>query len=559
MSSSETSSPTIGPEAYLRFHEQTFGSKRWKTLLPALLKPTSHVALVNPFVPPRWICRELDRLNAQPFTALGDLTKDLVVYSPKPLASDSSSSSSTPSTSSSSSSSFSSQQTTTSTSRASEAEDDEFDVDDVDPEGAWPHILPRVGQLAGEELVDFGAISNIVSNPTLRLANQYIQSMGGTRGLTGYYLLDAASLCPPLLLNPQPGDRILDLCAAPGGKGLVLSFLVLGRKEMEVTKRERSDRKMLGTLDSSHLEALRRASVSEGVLGGDGSNGDRGKEGKDGQSGQGTGNPEEKGKGESEDDDEPTQTFRPRSKVVLNEKSLNRYRRLSNVVRDYLPYRVLPNVTVTNNDGTVSSSFALVTMDALGKKGFTSSSTSGIGSKGLGDGVVSLPEGDFDRILVDAPCSSDRHVIRNVSQLALWTENETKAQAARQIILLSNAVRSLRRKGRVVYSTCSLSPYENDGVVFNVLSKFGKINKYKTKGQPAGISTTSSSQTPSTTSSSESVPTDPLFRYGGSVVRTVPIRLPVGEPTTYGWMILPDQPGSSWGPMYIAMLERVDS
>ncbi|POI26939.1 hypothetical protein CIB84_009310 [Bambusicola thoracicus] len=41
-------------------------------------------------------------------------------------------------------------------------------------------------------------------------------------GILSYYLMDAASLLPILALNVQPGDLVLDLCAAPGGKTLAL-------------------------------------------------------------------------------------------------------------------------------------------------------------------------------------------------------------------------------------------------------------------------------------------------------------------------------------------------
>lgn len=37
-----------------------------------------------------------------------------------------------------------------------------------------------------------------------------------------HFLLDAASILPPLMLNVQPGDVVLDACAAPGGKSLIL-------------------------------------------------------------------------------------------------------------------------------------------------------------------------------------------------------------------------------------------------------------------------------------------------------------------------------------------------
>lgn len=37
-----------------------------------------------------------------------------------------------------------------------------------------------------------------------------------------HFLLDAASILPPLMLNVQPGDVVLDACAAPGGKSMIL-------------------------------------------------------------------------------------------------------------------------------------------------------------------------------------------------------------------------------------------------------------------------------------------------------------------------------------------------
>lgn len=42
----------------------------------------------------------------------------------------------------------------------------------------------------------------------------------------GCYIIDPSSVLPPYLLSPQKGERILDLCAAPGGKTSVLSFLL---------------------------------------------------------------------------------------------------------------------------------------------------------------------------------------------------------------------------------------------------------------------------------------------------------------------------------------------
>lgn len=39
---------------------------------------------------------------------------------------------------------------------------------------------------------------------------------------TDYFLMDGASLLPVLALDVKPGDVVLDMCAAPGGKSLAI-------------------------------------------------------------------------------------------------------------------------------------------------------------------------------------------------------------------------------------------------------------------------------------------------------------------------------------------------
>lgn len=79
--------------------------------------------------------------------------------------------------------------------------------------------------------------------------------------------------------------------------------------------------------------------------------------------------------------------------------------------------------------------------------------------------------GYFDRILADVPCSGERHLLENPKEFSLWTEKRTKNLAIRQYSLLSSAWLAVKVGGRIVYSTCSISPEENDAVVAKLVKK----------------------------------------------------------------------------------------
>eukprot|EP01057_Protomagalhaensia_wolfi_P004274 Protomagalhaensia_wolfi_Nauph_80__4273@NODE_435_length_2522_cov_85_209827_g328_i0_p2_GENE_NODE_435_length_2522_cov_85_209827_g328_i0NODE_435_length_2522_cov_85_209827_g328_i0_p2_ORF_typecomplete_len284_score41_82Methyltr_RsmBF/PF01189_17/1_2e37Methyltrans_SAM/PF10672_9/0_15_NODE_435_length_2522_cov_85_209827_g328_i014282279 len=76
----------------------------------------------------------------------------------------------------------------------------------------------------------------------------------------------------------------------------------------------------------------------------------------------------------------------------------------------------------------------------------------------------------YSAALVDAPCSSDRHRVADGS-IQNWKISGSKRFQETQIALLMAAVSAVKRRGRIVYSTCSLSPTENDKVIEKVLSK----------------------------------------------------------------------------------------
>ncbi|HEY2116710.1 MAG TPA: 16S rRNA (cytosine(967)-C(5))-methyltransferase RsmB [Candidatus Angelobacter sp.] len=80
--------------------------------------------------------------------------------------------------------------------------------------------------------------------------------------------------------------------------------------------------------------------------------------------------------------------------------------------------------------------------------------------------ALSLPYGpDFDRVLADVPCSGTGTLARNPEiKWKLKLENLSDLQS-RQIAILRAAMRHVSSGGRLVYSTCSLEPEENEQVV----------------------------------------------------------------------------------------------
>ncbi|KAH9968217.1 S-adenosyl-L-methionine-dependent methyltransferase [Russula dissimulans] len=75
----------------------------------------------------------------------------------------------------------------------------------------------------------------------------------------------------------------------------------------------------------------------------------------------------------------------------------------------------------------------------------------------------------FDRILCDVPCSGDGTVRKNVGIWKKWNAMDGNGLHALQLRILQRAMRMLRRGGKVVYSTCSLNPVENEAVVAEAL------------------------------------------------------------------------------------------
>src|SRR5215469_12667784 len=80
-------------------------------------------------------------------------------------------------------------------------------------------------------------------------------------------------------------------------------------------------------------------------------------------------------------------------------------------------------------------------------------------------------EGDFDLILCDLPCSGTGTLARNPEIRHRLEPSEFKRQATRQQEILSTALKRLSPGGRLLYSTCSLEPEENEEIIKSVLAQ----------------------------------------------------------------------------------------
>ncbi|PFH60837.1 hypothetical protein XA68_10244 [Ophiocordyceps unilateralis] len=111
-----------------------------------------------------------------------------------------------------------------------------------------------------------------------------------------------------------------------------------------------------------------------------------------------------------------------------------------------------PNLIVTNNDATQFPSLRLPCKDPTTNK------------------HVYLR---FDRILADVPCSGDGTFRKNANLWRDWQPGNALGLHPTQIRILVRALQLLKVGGRVVYSTCSMNPVENESVVAAAIGRCG--------------------------------------------------------------------------------------
>ena len=99
---------------------------------------------------------------------------------------------------------------------------------------------------------------------------------------------------------------------------------------------------------------------------------------------------------------------------------------------------------------------------------------------GVTNAIVTLMEGqrfkrsgiEFDRVLVDAPCSGTGTIRKSLKTIGIWNPDMIKRLSITQKQLIETGFNLLKENGTMVYSTCSLEPEEDEAVVDFLLNKY---------------------------------------------------------------------------------------
>lgn len=92
----------------------------------------------------------------------------------------------------------------------------------------------------------------------------------------------------------------------------------------------------------------------------------------------------------------------------------------------------------------------------------------------------------FDKVLLDAPCSGDTLREEKGRKKRTVSSKEQEALAQRQLGLLNSAFQAVKPGGEIVYSTCTLAPEENEGVLNGLLALYPRqVSIEQVDGFPA--------------------------------------------------------------------------
>lgn len=189
--------------------------------------------------------------------------------------------------------------------------------------------------------------------------------------------------------------------------------------------------------------------------------------------------------------------------LTANERSASRRGRLHRVISQHLGPRLGSVVRVTGHD---ASRWALYEPES------------------------------YDRVIADVPCSSERHLMHSASDMAKWSPSRTRNLSQGAYAIACAAIDALKPGGRLVYSTCALSPRENDDVVERVLARGS--------GRRSGAPRCMKAETRVAS-----------ILEGAAISEAGALQSLQAEATEFGANILPDRNNGA-GPMYFAVLTK---
>ena len=96
------------------------------------------------------------------------------------------------------------------------------------------------------------------------------------------------------------------------------------------------------------------------------------------------------------------------------------------------------------------------------------------------DAIAERLKGFFDLVLVDAPCSGEGMFRKDEGAILEWSPEHVASCAVRQSAIMESAARCVAPGGRLVYSTCTFSIDENEGVIDKFLSEHGDFELVET-------------------------------------------------------------------------------
>ena len=89
-----------------------------------------------------------------------------------------------------------------------------------------------------------------------------------------------------------------------------------------------------------------------------------------------------------------------------------------------------------------------------------------------GRGVGNKCPAMFDKVLLDAPCSTEaKFKSFDPKTFAYWSERKIKEMTRLQQRLMESAIKSLKPGGTLLYVTCSFAPEENEAIIDKVVKK----------------------------------------------------------------------------------------